>query len=302
MKRIMAVLLLLSISFFTVYAQVNPFLNKVEKVEQAPKWENPITAFLRPILDTVKEQLDSWARDIKTDGYSTSFLFLVFGALGYGILHSIGPGHGKVVLSSYVLSKNYSRPKIIALSGIIATVHALTAVTIVYVVYYVLGWALSLTTDSAYQYMVYVSFGILMCLGIYQIVSGIRHKHGSCGHNDCEHDHEHEHANEDNDDIKKDFNAWGVIAAIGLVPCTGTMSLATVGISFNIIPQSLIAVAALAFGMGLTLAAFGLFAKSARSGIQKTVGRKFDFDRISHVVAGSFILFIAGSMFFGLIL
>lgn len=301
MKRLIAVLLL-AISLFSLYSQVNPFVNKVEKVEQTPKWENPVTAFLKPILNSVKGQLESWAQDIKKDNLSFSFALLVLGALGYGILHSIGPGHGKVVLSSYVLSKNYSKRKIIALAGAIAAVHAITAITIVYVVYFVLGWALSLTTDSAYQYMIYVSFGILMCLGIYQIISGIRHKHHGCGHADCTHEpHQHSDHNHE-DDSKNDLNAWGVIAAIGLVPCTGTMSLATVGISFGIIPQSLIAVFALAFGMGLTLTFFGLFAKSARSGIQKKIGSKIDFDKLSHIVAGSFILFIAGSMFFGLIL
>lgn len=299
MRRILFIICLLLSSAAVVTA--NPWLTGSEPTAPAertappagPKFDNPITTVIRPVLDTINGQLEAWAKDIRSNGFSISLLFLVLGAFAYGMLHSMGPGHGKVVLSSYVLSRNISKKQIVLLALAIAAAHALTAIVLVFSIYYIFELALSLTSESARQYMVYISFAVLMILGVYQIISGIRHSHN--------HSNDHDH-NHDDSDKAVDLSGWGVVVAIGVAPCIGTMSLLFMSISFNIIPAGLLAVLALAFGMSVTLTGFGLLAKMARGSIQHKIDKKVNFDRLSHFIAGGFIFFIAGSMFFGAIL
>ena len=50
--------------------------------------------------------LASALRDIKTGNALTASLLLIAVSFAYGVLHAAGPGHGKAIVSSYMLADN----------------------------------------------------------------------------------------------------------------------------------------------------------------------------------------------------
>ena len=67
-------------------------------------------------------------------------------SFAYGIFHAAGPGHGKAVISSYMLANEVALRRGILLSFVSAFLQALTAVAVMTLVFLVLrGTAVSMT-------------------------------------------------------------------------------------------------------------------------------------------------------------
>lgn len=80
-----------------------------------------------------------------------SKLWLLIGlSFAYGIFHAAGPGHGKAVISSYMVANEVALKRGIMLSFVSALLQALTAILVMMLAYFVLrGTAISMT-DAAW--------------------------------------------------------------------------------------------------------------------------------------------------------
>lgn len=80
-----------------------------------------------------------------------SKLWLLIGlSFAYGIFHAAGPGHGKAVISSYMVANEVALRRGIMLSFVSALLQALTAIVVMLVAYFLLrGTAVSMT-DAAW--------------------------------------------------------------------------------------------------------------------------------------------------------
>ncbi|RWC43653.1 MAG: nickel/cobalt transporter [Mesorhizobium sp.] len=85
-------------------------------------------------------------------------------SFAYGIFHAAGPGHGKAVISSYMVANEVALRRGILLSFVSALLQGLTAVTVMAVAYFVLrGTAVSMT-DAAW-FMEIMSFVFVTLFG-----------------------------------------------------------------------------------------------------------------------------------------
>jgi nickel/cobalt transporter (NicO) family protein len=96
----------------------------------------------------------------------------VYGLLGlsftYGIFHAAGPGHGKAVISSYLIANGETWRRGIALSFASALLQALAAVTIVGIFAAILGGTAATMTHAAHaiemaSYCLIVAVGLRLC-------------------------------------------------------------------------------------------------------------------------------------------
>jgi nickel/cobalt exporter len=94
-----------------------------------------------------------------------SKLWLLVGlSFAYGIFHAAGPGHGKAVISSYMVANEVALRRGILLSFVSALLQGLTAVAVMAVAYFVLrGTAVSMT-DAAW-FMEIMSFVFVTLFG-----------------------------------------------------------------------------------------------------------------------------------------
>lgn len=101
-------------------------------------------------------------RAAKADG---SALWGLFGlSFAYGVFHAAGPGHGKAVISSYVVANGETWRRGVALSFASAFLQALVAVAIVGIAAALLG-ATRRTMDGAVWWIEVVSYGLIAVLG-----------------------------------------------------------------------------------------------------------------------------------------
>lgn len=155
--------------------------------------------------------------------------FWVLGGLSflYGVFHSAGPGHGKVVISSYVLANERQLRQGIALSALSALLQSLVAIGFVLVLAGVLNLTSTALGDAAYWVEV-LSYAMVVALGLWLIARkvfgwghhhhhheepvkrdiwhdhdgdrghghGHDHHHGHAHHHDHDHYGEHDHAHE----------------------------------------------------------------------------------------------------------
>lgn len=107
--------------------------------------------------------LSSAIRGAKADGSA------VWGLLGlsfaYGIFHAAGPGHGKGVISSYLVANEETWKRGIVLSFASAFLQALVAVAIVGIAAALLN-ATARTMSDAVRYIEIASYGLIVLLGL----------------------------------------------------------------------------------------------------------------------------------------
>jgi nickel/cobalt exporter len=166
-------------------------------------------------------------RTAKSDGSA------VWGLLGisflYGIFHAAGPGHGKAVISSYVVANRETWRRGIVLSFASATLQALVAVTFVGVSAWIFKASMA-TMCTTERYIEIASYALIALIGLWLIwvkggaflhaarsmgrplrpvgaaVTGRDHQHG-------DHHHAHDHAghghNHGHDHRHGQTLAWG---------------------------------------------------------------------------------------------
>ncbi len=145
---------------------------------------------------------------LKTEGVVLSTLVLASLSFAYGVLHAAGPGHGKAIISSYVLANERTVRRGIYLSFLAAIVQALMAIAMVGVLAVLLK-ATGMQMRRAEAWLETASWGLVALVGgwlLYRKVSQLvaeRAVVGSvaAGHRASDphghHHHHHGHAHHD---------------------------------------------------------------------------------------------------------
>ena len=154
-----------------------------------------------------------------------SKLWLLVGlSFAYGVFHAAGPGHGKAVISSYMLANEVALRRGVMLSFVSAMLQAVTAIVLMGLVFLALrGTSISMT--NATWFLETVSFGLIAAFGAWLLWRKLRpllrpapeasapmhslsaayagehaahghahhHAHGEHGHDDHHHHHAHDH-------------------------------------------------------------------------------------------------------------
>jgi ABC-type nickel/cobalt efflux system permease component RcnA/ABC-type uncharacterized transport system substrate-binding protein len=214
--------------------------------------------------------------------------FWVLGGLSflYGVFHAAGPGHGKVVISSYVLANERQARRGIALSFLSAMLQAVVAVAFVLIAAGVMGMTSMAMGDASYWIGV-VSYALVAGLGLWLVarkVFGWGHQHGDLrakahGHLH-EHHHHHEHHHDDHghhhvvtpDAVDRSWREQlGVVLAVGLRPCSGALVVLVFALSQGVLMAGIAATFLMALGTGITVAVLAALAVNAK-GLAVAVG------------------------------
>ncbi len=96
------------------------------------------------------QELGAAMKAMRQDG---SKVWLLIGlSFAYGIFHAAGPGHGKAVISSYMVANEVALRRGILLSFVSALLQGLTAVVVMLLAYFVLrGTAISMTDATSFM-------------------------------------------------------------------------------------------------------------------------------------------------------
>lgn len=214
---------------------------------------------------------------------STLHAALVLGGLSllYGVVHAVGPGHGKAVVSSYLVADGRTIRSGIALAFAAALAQAMTAVLIVLIGWFGLGLAGFQLTQVAAQ-AESASFALVGGLGCAMIVNGAARLFGyvrelrsgsagyphdagrceesahcaSCGHN---------HAPMlPTSGPNPRWHVAGIILAVGARPCSGALIVLVFALVNGLLLAGIASTLAMALGTAVTVSALAALSVQAK--------------------------------------
>jgi ABC-type nickel/cobalt efflux system permease component RcnA len=212
--------------------------------------------------------LATTVRAAKTDG--TAALALVGISFLYGVFHAAGPGHGKAVISSYLVADGSTYRRGVALSVAAALLQAIVAIAVVGVLAALLG-----ATGRAMNFTVRVielaAYGLIIAFGLvlawrkgrafleaYAARRGKAHHHDHHGHSHAHGDHhDHAHGPEPAELKGRGWLKRGITAvvAVGLRPCSGAILVLVFALSQGIFLIGVVATLVMALGTAITVTA-----------------------------------------------
>lgn len=261
----------------------------------------------------LQRDLAGLVRELKTGESLVPLATLLFFSFLYGVVHAAGPGHGKVVISSYLLAQESRVRRGIQLSFLTALVQAFSAIALVGV----LALVLDLTRREAaakVQLLEIASYGLIVLLGLWMLVAALRgkigcgHDHGHHGgHHDHDHSHNHGHDHGGGAHEAPPRAARGLrgglvamVLSVGIRPCSGAVIILLFTLAQGIFLAGVGATFAMALGTALTVAALGILAVTSRRLAVRLAGRDSAWeDRIGRglAVLGSLAICVFGGLF-----
>jgi nickel/cobalt exporter len=245
-------------------------------------------------------------------------------SFAYGVFHAVGPGHGKAVITSYLVSSGETVRHGVLLSFAAAMVQAAVAIILVVGGAILLRFTAMQITDAT-DWLEAGSYAAIAVIGAWLLWTksfggGHHHHHhrhvagGDDGHDHAGHDHDdHHYDHHDHDDSRHAHHdhapaparsgvmrAWSAIVAVGVRPCSGAIIVLVFALSQGLFAAGIAAAIVMGLGTGLTVAALAALAVSARSVAVRLAGA--DSPTGVRLVRGLEIVGAACVTLFGLVL
>ena len=248
------------------------------------------------------------------NGEGGALFGLVGGAFLYGVLHALGPGHGKLIISSYAFASGSAIRASLLLTLVSSLAQALSAVLLIGALVLVLGQGKLTATRNVY-WLELASYGLILLLGVAMLLRALRGKQGCCGGHDHHHVPDHHHAHHHGHDHRqgqgqgplaegaggsiprRDF--WAMVFSIGIRPCSGAVIVLLFTMGQGLFLAGATATLAMALGTALAVGGLALAAILLRRGSvrlaaagglwQPRMGQAF-------AVTGSLAVVVLGSM------
>src|SRR5215211_3811380 len=158
---VVAVVLLVPAVIDAALAQGTPF--GAPRLQSAPIPPSGLIGWIIAKQNAFYQQFSALIRAAKADGSAVWSLLGV--SFLYGIFHAAGPGHGKAVISSYVVANEETWRRGVVLSFASALLQALVAVVFVGIAAVLLR-ATAPTMKAAVDVIEIVSYGLIVAIGL----------------------------------------------------------------------------------------------------------------------------------------
>lgn len=249
-----------------------------------------------------QRMLAASVKRLKTgDSMSGAFALVALSFL-YGVLHAVGPGHGKAIISSYVVANEETVRRGILISFIAAGLQALTAIALVGILLIGLN-ATGLQVNAWSNTLESVSYALIAGVGLYLLATQLgrlwrgwrkapaphaSHDHSHHSHDLHDHGHDHHHHDHghhahhahgpgeacDHCDHMVDARrlagplSWrkvmAVVLSVGVRPCTGAILVLVFALTQGMFWAGVAATFAMALGTAITVAALATLALGSR--------------------------------------
>jgi nickel/cobalt exporter len=273
-------------------------------------------------------EMSSTIRAAKSDGSAVWTLLAI--SFAYGIFHAAGPGHGKAVISSYLVANQETARRGIVLSFASALMQALVAVVIVAVCAWLLN-ATAKTMCGAEKAIEIASYALIAAFGArlvwtkgggfmralqarppapaMAVAAAHHHDHGHAHHHDHHHGdaHVHDehcgHAHGPEPGQLAGPGGWrrgfGAILAVGIRPCSGAILVLVFALAQGLFWAGIAATFVMGLGTAITVATIAVLAVSARGLAQRLSGGRegggtLVMRGVEFAAAGLVLLFGAG--------
>lgn len=248
-------------------------------------------------------------------------LWLLIGmSFAYGIFHAAGPGHGKAIISSYMIANEVELKRGITLSFIAAFMQGVMAFIVVGAVYLLLRGS-SISMPHATFALELASYALIIIIGLWLLWRKIKsfrnighnsnHHHHSHDHDHAHHHHDHDHSGDgavcdqcghahmpDPKELSGNFSlrqAWTAVLAVGIRPCSGAIIVLSFALLNQLYLGGILSVFAMAIGTAITvsiLATLAVTAKNTMVGFTKSESSALRVGSIIEVIGAILVLLL----------
>jgi ABC-type nickel/cobalt efflux system permease component RcnA len=290
----LALLAIADLTWTQALAQ-NPFGAGKGAASAAEAQSGGIVAWLLAKQAEFYRAMSATIRAAKSDGSAVVTLLGI--AFLYGIFHAAGPGHGKAVISSYLVANEETARRGIVLSFASALMQALVAIAIVGVA----AWLLNVTAKtmcSTERAVEIASYGLIAALGarlmwlkgrplfrpaqLVPALAAVGAHSGDHGHHHHDHPHVHDdgcgcgHSHGPEPAALAGPQGWRhgltAVATVGIRPCSGAILVLVFALAQGLFWAGIAATFAMALGTAITVTGFALLAVSAKGLARRLAG------------------------------
>jgi ABC-type nickel/cobalt efflux system permease component RcnA len=266
-----------------------------------------IGAWILSVQSEYYASLRAGVREMKENG--AAFFSLLLVGFAYGIFHAAGPGHGKGVISAYLVADEKALRKGFILSLAAALVQALVAIAIVSIVSLALR-ATASTMNKIALNVELASFIAVALLGavitwrkagkVLGVLALARNPYASVQET-CDHVHL---PPEELSRLTRWRDMAGVAIAAGIRPCAGALIVLVFALSQGLFAAGIAATFAMALGTALTTSAIAALAVFFKAMALRIAGGRGASGAIAiaglELLAAAFVLVLGASLLYGL--
>jgi ABC-type nickel/cobalt efflux system permease component RcnA len=251
----------------------------------------------------------------------------------YGVVHAVGPGHGKTIISSYVVANEETVRRGVIISFIAAGLQALTAIALVGILAFALNGS-GMQINAWSNQLEMVSYALIALVGLWLLTTQLTRlfrswrearaakaqaSHAGHDHHHSEHDHDHAHHHDhghghaegeachhivDARELAGPFS-WrkilAVVFSVGIRPCTGAILVLIFALTQGVFWAGVAATFAMAIGTAITVAALATLALGSRELALRVGGRSGAFAEAVWTICslgGSALILLFGATLF----
>ena len=235
------------VTLHPAFAQ-NPFTakpkSKAHNLTPHPATKNAFLSIITLWQHRLNQKMADLVREAKETHSVKPLAFLLLVAFVYGILHAAGPGHGKVLAVSYILSQ---RPRLLRgmfFGSFIALFHGLSGIMFVLIIHIILQKSITGTLEDVTRITQIISFSLIACLGLgilikssYRWIKSAKGSHPAYNGSHKRHLH-------------------GLLLSallVGMIPCSGVVMVMLFALSMKLVGLGIMLGITISMGMALTI-------------------------------------------------
>lgn len=229
-------------------AAQNPFTSKAQppKASQKPAMPNHFLAKISFWQHQLNQKMSVLVRQAKETGSLKPFFFLIIIAFSYGILHAAGPGHGKAVAASYIISQKGKVIDSLLFGNMIAFFHGFSGMFLVLIIYFVLNSSVSGTLLDVSRITQIISYCLILLLGTVLLAKSI---YLWCRRTVIDRRYP------DGDTRGRKIGSLATAFVVGMVPCPGVVLVMLFSLSLDMIGLGFLLALSMTLGMAATISA-----------------------------------------------
>lgn len=211
-----------------------------------------ISGYLGKKLEQTKEHIFGLVKEIENKGSIVAYFWLLAFSLLYGVIHALGPGHGKSLVAAYFLGNNRSLFKAFGIASLIGVVHTFSAFLLTFVIYFILNTYLNTYFADLESVTIRISAVIIIVIALYLLYKKLPKREkkqpmwstsqpnqhqSSCGCSACQ----------------STSTDLGIILSAGIVPCPGTITIFVFSLSLGAYFVGFLSAVFMSIGMSIVI-------------------------------------------------
>lgn len=297
-KRLVTIILSLFIAALSVSlsSAQNPFVTEPETPKPGSASAVKSWLFLKIQMwqYELKETMSGLVHEARDRGSVQPLALLFLAAFAYGAIHAAGPGHGKAIALSYILSRRPTLFQGMLFSHSLAFFHGASGIIFVLGIRVILNHSVAKNLENVTYITQIISFSLVSCLGVWLFVKSLmalrRRKHGeSPGFS-------HQRGS-------KQYSGPVLSAlAVGMIPCSGVVMVMLFALSLDLMVLGVALGVTISVGMALTVSIVVLMAMSGKAlsvSVASNYGNALTYVESSIEIVAGLALAILGLLFLG---